>query len=377
VSFTCCRTLLVLCALASMVFPLVAAPPPSASERQVAQWIKELGDDDFAVREKASRKLWLAGEVAEAALEKALQSDDAEVVRRARGILDKFRWGIYGDTPAEVVALIQAYKSIDVEDGFDAEIVEKLLDSDIMGLRAVLQIAKNDKDSERRKRLRDLISPQMVGYLQKVFDKVEDKTRCDWFLTLAYDGVCLSEKDFAAYWLLRGQLDDRIRDFRARLAKDPSDKRFAGTLAYLYRAKGDLTEARKMAERAELDYLVEDILLKAADWKALAAHPKAMGVYPVEKASYRATFARLSGDRKTFEAALTELKEQGCGQQAYWAALAFFANDRPSEGLRVLANDDDHYLFNVLCTRLQYREAMALVDQTPADSSRRKELEIH
>ncbi|HEY7423835.1 MAG TPA: hypothetical protein VH682_06270, partial [Gemmataceae bacterium] len=60
---------------------------------------------------------------------KALQSDDAEVVRRARAILDKFRWGIYGDTPAEVVTLIQTYKSIDIENGFDDEIVKKLLGS--------------------------------------------------------------------------------------------------------------------------------------------------------------------------------------------------------------------------------------------------------
>ncbi len=175
-----------------MVFPLVAAAPPSASERQVAQWIEELGDGDFAVREKASRKLWLAGEVAEAALEKTLQGKDAEVVRRWRGILDKFRWGIYGDTPAEVVALIQAYKSIDVEDGFDDEIAEKLLNSDISGLCAVLQIAKNDKDSERRKRLRYLVSQQMLRHFQRLFNKVDDNKRCDWFVTLASDGACLT-----------------------------------------------------------------------------------------------------------------------------------------------------------------------------------------
>ncbi len=102
-----------------MGFPVAAAPPDKPSERQVAGWIEELGNEDFGKREKASRQLWLAGEAAEAALENALQGSDPEVVRRARAVLDKFRWGIYGDTPSKVVALIQAYKAVDVEDGFD------------------------------------------------------------------------------------------------------------------------------------------------------------------------------------------------------------------------------------------------------------------
>ncbi len=150
-------------------------------------------------------------------------------------------------------------------------------------------------------------------------------------------------------------------------------------LAYLYRAKGDLTEARKMAEKTELDYLVEDILLKAADWKALAARPKAMGVYPIEKASYRASFARLSGNRKQFEAAVADLKEKGYGQEAYLAALTLIANGRASEGITLLGERerDQHFEFVVLCARLQYREAMALVDRTPADDSRKKDLEVH
>jgi tetratricopeptide (TPR) repeat protein len=361
-----------------MASPLLSQPPDRPNDRQVTQWIKELGADDFAAREKATRQLWLAGESAEAALEKALQADDAEVVRRARGILDKFRWGIYGDTPPKVVALIQAYKAMDVEDGFDEEIVEKLLDSDIIGLRAVLLLAKNDKDSKRRKRLSDLVSPRMLGLLQRIFDKVEDKTRWDWFVTLAFDGVCLSPNHFAAYSLLRGQLDERIHDFRARLAKNPTDQLSAYTLAYLYRGKGDLAEARQIAEKEKFDDLLNDILIRTADWKALAARPKPLGFRPIDKASYRVSFARLSGNRKQFEPALADLKELGYGQEAYLAALAHIANGRPSEGIKLLADRErqPHFAFIVLCARFQYREAMALVDRTAAADAEKKSLQV-
>ena len=37
-----------------------AAPPPRPTAADIARWIKELGDNDFTTREKASRKLWAA-----------------------------------------------------------------------------------------------------------------------------------------------------------------------------------------------------------------------------------------------------------------------------------------------------------------------------
>ena len=45
---------------------LVAAPAPT--KEQIARWVAQLGDNDFAVREAATKKLWEAGQPAEAAL---------------------------------------------------------------------------------------------------------------------------------------------------------------------------------------------------------------------------------------------------------------------------------------------------------------------
>jgi hypothetical protein len=38
---------------------------PSPSREQIERWIRDLGSEDFDAREKASRRLWLAGKLAE------------------------------------------------------------------------------------------------------------------------------------------------------------------------------------------------------------------------------------------------------------------------------------------------------------------------
>jgi hypothetical protein len=54
---------------------------------EVARLIRNLGADDFPTREEASTKLGLLGEAALPHLKKALESDDAEVRRRARELI--------------------------------------------------------------------------------------------------------------------------------------------------------------------------------------------------------------------------------------------------------------------------------------------------
>ena len=54
------------------------ATPPLEEEIQKA--IRQLGDDSFHVREKATNFLWSAGRAAEPALRQAQESDDRESV---------------------------------------------------------------------------------------------------------------------------------------------------------------------------------------------------------------------------------------------------------------------------------------------------------
>ena len=97
----------------SVVVPLGLVPwgwaAPSPPE--IAKAVKELGSKNFRQRQKASAFLWAAGKAAEPALQKAAKSKDAEVARRAREILDKFKYGIFPDTPKAVLDLIKQYRT--------------------------------------------------------------------------------------------------------------------------------------------------------------------------------------------------------------------------------------------------------------------------
>jgi hypothetical protein len=62
-------------------------PDPKGLEKATAL-VRKLGDDDFETREKAAAELIELGVVAIPAVQKATQERDAEVMRRARAILD-------------------------------------------------------------------------------------------------------------------------------------------------------------------------------------------------------------------------------------------------------------------------------------------------
>ena len=85
---------------------LVIAAPPTPDELA-----RDLGSPVYSVRERASKELWKLGAAARPALEAAAKSGDAEVSRRAADILEKFDWGVFPDTPADVLKLIREFRS--------------------------------------------------------------------------------------------------------------------------------------------------------------------------------------------------------------------------------------------------------------------------
>jgi hypothetical protein len=350
-----------------------SAPAPKTTPEEIARWIKQLGDNEFRLREAASRRLWAAGELAEAALREAARSDDAEVARRAKDILDKFKWGIYPDTPKEVVEQILNYQATD-DANQKGEIVRKLLQAGSAGRKALLKMAEG-ATAEQDNALRDLRLPLLLA--ENNLKAVEP------LLGAGLENPNLGPRPYAAYWLLRGKLDERIAAFKEG-GREAGRKNAAEVLAYLYRAKGNLTAAREAAEKAEAQAkdaegkkearkLVESLLYEAAHWKELARLPDlANPDQPVEKWGYRAAYHRLTGNNKEFEAALAELRKlaaakDGGENKTFFCAKAFFLNDRPAEGLELLGHGDRAPVrFEILCTQLRYADAFALVEQVRA-----------
>jgi hypothetical protein len=86
-------------------------PAAPADAALIARRVAELDDDDFTVREKATKDLESAGEAARAALEKALEkAPSAEVKQRAESLLAKLDEGTPG---AEVLRELRALEVLE------------------------------------------------------------------------------------------------------------------------------------------------------------------------------------------------------------------------------------------------------------------------
>ena len=196
------RVLALVCLLLPLGLLVAAPAPKAASKEQIAQWVQQLGDNDFSTREEATRKLWEAGQPAEAALQKAARSDDVEVSRRARDILDKFKWGIYPDTPAKVVELIQQYQNAGV--GNRGPVIRALFELGAPGCRVLLKIAQREDDAAAR---RDLIG-QLTSELGRALPQMLVEGNYEALQPLLELGIAGEVKPgvaaYTAFWFLRG-----------------------------------------------------------------------------------------------------------------------------------------------------------------------------
>ena len=368
------RTVSPALAVAACVVCCAADPPARPGKDQIAQWVKQLGDDDFSTREEASRNLYRAGQAAEEALQEAAAGDDAEVVRRARAILDKFKWGLFPDAPQNVVDLVNRYRGAD-RDGKQA-VIKQLLDAGPAGYRTLCRIAGAEDDPT----IRGDVYRQLRGELnrrgpQLILDENYDS------LELLLDAVLANDpeegiEDYAAYWLMRGKLDDRIAHYKALAAKGVDAEKNWELASHLLHAKGDLAGAREAADKAGKPELADAVLYEAGDWKALADRPvRGPSNLPYEDLGLKATYHRLAGDAKGFDEAVAQLRKDaaasGDEEQIFHLAKLLFLNDRPVDGLEVLAATPDKQVmvFEMLAAQMRYKEALETADRAQPGSA--------
>jgi tetratricopeptide (TPR) repeat protein len=344
------------------------APAAEPTKAQIAKWIKELGDDSFDVREAASKHLWQAGRSAEEAVQAATQDADVEVRRRAVELWERFRWGIYPDTPKDIVGLIERYQAAEAA---QRPVVagELARTGGVPGLRALLKMARAEAAGPAREAIFDLLEPQMQKRARQL--SVEDRPLLEQLLAVGVERdnpIALTH--YVAYWMQNGKLDERIKFHQAVAVKDNKGQyeRQALILTFLYRAHGDLAEARKAAARARRVDLEEALAMEAGDWKWLAERKELDGASPLEKLAFRAAFLRLAGKTKEYDQARTDLRKLAAeverpGEARSESAKALFLNDDPDEALAILARGTDiTFRFDVLSARLKYAEAFALVE---------------
>lgn len=362
------RAMLCVSSALIVLSPAAAADPPDKD--QIALWIKQLGDDSFAVREKASKQLWEAGRAAEPALQEAAQSKDVEVSRRARNLLDRFKWGIYADTPPKVVELITRYRSADP--GGKQAVVKELFGLGGPGCAALLKLLSAEDDAGSRRALQDQVASEARQAVPLLVGE-ENFTALEQILELCLAGEAEPLlAHYAAYYLMRGKLDEQIARFQQEAGK-PHQTRATLLLIFLHRAKGDLAAAGQAAKKAQRSDLIEAVLLEAGDWKALARHFLDLdGRQPIEVRGLKAAAYRRGGEAGALETLLKEFQPPPGPRPPspvddWMAAKMLMLNERPLDALPLLNGPYRTTAFEVLCARMQYRAALALAEKSERD----------
>jgi tetratricopeptide (TPR) repeat protein len=121
------------------------AAESTPTQKHIADCIKQLGDDDYFVRERAQEELARVGVAAFDALTAAKLNDDIEIADRAKYLIRMMRipWAAEGDS-AEAKRLLETYEAADEKNRLDTiEQLAKL--SDNQGLKPLCRLARFEK----------------------------------------------------------------------------------------------------------------------------------------------------------------------------------------------------------------------------------------
>ena len=349
---------------------LAADRPPAAAD--IDRMVQQLGDPHYTVRERASRELWLVGKAAEPALQKALLSSDFEIVYRARQILDRFRWGIFVETPPETIKLIHRFRFGGMAER--QQVCRQL--SAAKNETLLRQLIALESDKQRQGQLasqflrpeytdpasgghshEDRVSPDKVTALL-LKGELDDAER---LLESATDDASL--RAGAALALARGRLDAKVAALRQRLKQQPGASQ-QRRLAFLLRAKGDLAAAIESA--AADDELVGALLLEAGQWAEVARRKAkvlstsdARSRAQIEELGRLAAYQRMAGQTQAFDRTLASLVK-ACSdnsRESWFSGAVLMLNDRCSDGLEIAYRGNHAEGFHLLCRQCRFREA--------------------
>lgn len=215
---------------------LLAAMCVLHAEEKPEEWVKQLADENFQVRESASLKLWKLGEAALPALASAISSSDPEQAIRASDIMRKIQLHITPDTDPSVITLVESY--VDANPGEKVELIGKMRVK--RAWRQMLKLFATETHPEVRKRLERLMGAVALQASREQM-RLGNEAEAREYLEL---GPANEEglRALAEFHRSHGTLDAELK--RAQELKGP--KGAAWRLA-LYSAAGNLTAARDEA----------------------------------------------------------------------------------------------------------------------------------
>lgn len=228
------------------ISPLAAAaqepPPPPADEqpvRDIATLVRELSDESFRVREKATSDIWRMGDSVLEALTEAAASSDPEQAFRARDLLRKIQLHITPDTDPSVIALVERYLKATPSE--KASLLGKMKGK--RAWRQMLKLYASETNAELREKLQEFVSGVAVIAARERLAKGDPETAREFLEMAPADSAGLLA--LAEFHRSHGSLDEELK----RAEAVPGRKSALWQLA-LHRASGNLQGARDAALEA-------------------------------------------------------------------------------------------------------------------------------
>lgn len=335
------------------------APQRPATPDEIAAAVRQLGDDEFSIREQSSAFLWKAGRLAQAALEAASQSDDREVAIRAKEVLDRVKLNISPDSPPELIQLVFSYQrgAIDHKRTVLAQLRQNQQQS------TIFLLIRNENDESVRKQLaREFVTDGRKVAIEMVAagDDAGAEDILSW--TASFDESTRSQRDYVAFLYLTGRLEEKISQWREK-GDFRRDQNAGRLLATALQVQGQLREALEIASAAGDKGLQNDILYRLEDWATLAKPDQLPDGQTVEKIGAKAAYLQGAGDQAGYEAAVAELVAlpQPTSEQAWLIAEVLMCNGRWTEAGAILRKWDPLSAVHLLVAQLKFREVLTLV----------------
>ncbi len=225
---------------------LVAATPETIGEsgvqppaKSIAEWVRDLADEQFKVREEATRKIWELGDTALPELQQAASGRDPETAYRARELVRKIELHLTPQTDPEVMKLVERYAGSSTDE--KQNLIEQMLRK--RAWRQILKLFASDTNAELRKRVRGTITEVAVIAARECIVKSDPTTAREYLEMAPADAAGLLA--LADFHRSQGTLDAELA--RAKTLK--GDRANAWQLA-LYRAAGNIEAARDAATAA-------------------------------------------------------------------------------------------------------------------------------
>lgn len=239
------RWFLVIAAFSTWAWPVSAAPvaihetDEKVPSKPVADWVKELSDELFRVREKATRKLWEIGDKALPELQEAAQGKDPEAAYRARELIRKIELHLTPETDPEVMKLVERYakSSTDEKQDLLAQMQRK------RAWRQILKLFASESNAELRRRVESsVVDVAVIAARESLLQGDPDGAREYLEMAPANPAGLLALADFHRS---QGTLEAELKRAKTLKGRNGDEWQLA-----LYRASGNIDAARDAATAA-------------------------------------------------------------------------------------------------------------------------------